>query len=350
MSPLPNNQTPLLVDIPPVPVASPQRPKLKWLVLLLMMAIWVGLLGLLLVNRVRISDWWRLRNYQPPVAISHLADQDTMNDYARHLFYLNNPQLPTTVTSFREFCPENKDTIVLGCYHSGENGIYIYNVSDPTLAGVQQVTAAHETLHAVYARLSAKDRTYVNGLLEDYYLHGLRDPHVQSEIKIYKQTEPGAVMDEMHSTFGTEIANLPAPLEAYYQRYFAKRSVIVAFEQQYEGAFTSRQTAVTRDDQQLGAMKQQIDAQETALTTGLNKIRSDQSKLSGLLNAGQTAGYNAAIPAYNNEVDGYNGGVAALRSTISTYNQLVVARNLIAGQLTTLDNALDTRLTAQTPR
>ena len=326
------------------------RSRRKWLEVSVALLIWLVALTLILANRQSLSDWWRLRDYNPPASVSRLATQDTMDGYARHLFYLNRPQLLPTVTSFRKFCPENENTIVLGCYHLGQNGIFIYNVSDPTLAGVQQVTAAHEVLHAVYARLSTKGRNYVDGLLENYYQHDLHDPRVQAEIKLYQQTEPHDVMDEMHSTFGTEIANLPAPLEAYYKRFFTNRSAIVAYEQLYEGEFTSRQNTMAQDDQQLANMKQQISAQETSLGTALNQINADQGRLNSLLSSEQTVAYNAAIPDYNSEVDAYNNGVDSLRSAITAYNQLVAARNLVAGQLTTLDNALDTRLPTQATR
>jgi hypothetical protein len=39
--------------------------------------------------------------------------------------------------------------------------------------------------------------------------------------------------------------------------------------------------------------------------------------------------------------------VEQLKALIDSYNQLVDSRNQVAGQLTTLDQALDTRLTTQ---
>ncbi len=308
------------------------------------------ILSVAALNLQAIEDWLKLRGYQAPTTIAQLADQDTMNSYTRHLFYLNKPQLLGTVNSFRQHCPEDKDTIVLGCYHPGQNGIFIYNVPDPALAGVQQVTAAHEVLHAVYARLSSQDRAALNSQLQAYYEHGLSDPRVQAEVKIYQRTEPTDVMDEMSCTFGTEIASLPAPLEAYYKRFFNNRAVIVAYEKQYEGEFTSRQAAITADDQQLAALKQRIDNRQSALITQLQQINATENQLNNLKAAGQAQAYNDAVPGYNAEVDAYNQGVNSLRVSIGQYNQLVVARNQVAGQLTTLAGALDTRLLPQTTK
>ncbi len=305
------------------------------------------LAAVLVVYRQPIIDWWRLRDYQPPAAISQLADQDTMTPYARHLFYLNKPELLSTVSSFRHNCPENEDAIVLGCYHPNQAGIYIYDVKAADLQGVSQVTAAHEDLHAVYERLSDQDRRRVDGLLEDYYKNGLTDQRVKDEIKLYQKNEPKAVVNEMHSVFGTEVGDLPPALENYYKQYFSNRAAIVAFSQRYEQAFTARQSQISRDDQQLTAMKQQINSQETALQAQHNQLSDTQNQLKALLAAGQTTEYNARIPAYNAQVQSYNSGVASLKNLISRYNQLVEARNAIAQELTTLDKALDTRLTPQ---
>ncbi len=329
---------------------SPNKtsPVFSFTALLLLILVVSGVIAGL--NHQKLQDWWRLRGYQPSTAINELATQDTMNSYTRHLFYLNRPRLLSTVKSFRQYCPENKDTIVLGCYHPDQNGIFIYNVSDQSISGVEQVTAAHEVLHSIYARLGSKDRQSLDTQLESYYKHGLTNQRVLAEVKIDQQTEPTAVMDEMSCTFGTEIANLPAPLESYYKRYFNNRPAIVAYEQQYEAEFTSRQNTIAIDDQQLNDQKQQVTAQEAALSFQLTQINSDRARLSSLLASGQTTAYNASVTNFNNEIRTYNDGVTSLQTTISSYNQLVTARNLIAGQLTTLDSAIDTRLTQQSAK
>lgn len=345
MSPLPNNKklTDAAVIEPPAP-----SPKKGLLVLGVVLLVWVGLAALFFANRYKVIDWWRLRGYQPPTAVQQLADQTTMESYARHLFYLNRPELLSSVSGFRQHCPENKENIVLGCYHPGQNGIFIYQVKDPELQGVTQVTAAHEVLHAVYARLSTGDRTHLDQMLRDYYEHGLTDGRVKDEIKIYQKTEPTDVLNEMNSIFGTEVADLPPQLEAYYKHYFSNRSAVVAYEKRYEGAFTARQGKIQQDDQQLAVMKRQIDSQQAGLQAEQDQLDAAHSQLSALLASGQTGQYNANVTSYNNRVSVYNDDVASLKELIDQYNQLVAARNAVAGELTTLDKAIDTRLTPQT--
>lgn len=93
-----------------------------------------------------IADWWRLRGYTPPANVVSLANADTMTAEAKHILYVNHPQLIANSSTFRQECTQNEQTIVLGCYHSDQNGIYVFVVKDKRLNGVQQVTIAHEEL------------------------------------------------------------------------------------------------------------------------------------------------------------------------------------------------------------
>jgi chromosome segregation ATPase len=211
--------------------------------------------------------------------------------------------------------------------------------------GVVQVTAAHEVLHAVYARLSDSQRTTLDSELQDYYEHGLTNTLVKNEVKLYQQTEPHDVYDEMSCTFGTEIASLPPDLEAYYNQYFANRSAIVAYEQDYQAAFSSRQAVITQDDAQLGQMRAQINSENAQLKTELDQLNSQLNELTTQRSAGDITDYNAGVPGYNDAITTYNNGVTSLQNLITQYNQLVATRNQVAGVLTTLDSAIDTRTT-----
>jgi uncharacterized protein YukE len=294
-----------------------------------------------------LTDWWQLRGYDPPAAVSQLASQDTMTGYARHVFYVNHPDLEKDSNQFRKNCNENEQTIVLGCYRSDQRGIFLYDVQDARLAGVEQVTSAHEMLHAAYDRLSHSDKTAIDAELMDYYNNGLKDQRIKDTIDAYRKTEPNDLVNEMHSIFGTEVSSLPTSLESYYQKYFTDRQAVVSFAQAYEGEFTSRQDQIKADDLQLEQMKSQISAQEDSLNSQLSKINSDRQRLDSLRSSGQISAYNAGVAPFNAEVRSYNNGVQSLRDQIKDYNQLVEERNSIAQELTSLDKALDTRLVPQ---
>jgi len=294
-----------------------------------------------------IEDWFKLRNYNPPASIVNLANQDTMTPQAVHDFYVNHPQLIQGVSTFRQDCPESEQAIVLGCYRPVQNGIFIYDVQDARLSGVQQVTAAHEMLHGAYDRLSDKEKNYVDGLLEDYYKNDLTDSRIKEEIKGYKTSEPGQEVNEMHSIFGTEIAVLPAPLETYYKRYFVNRSQVVGFAQDYQKVFRTRQAALNTDKIKIDELHSTIIAEEQTLKNQLAQLNSDRARLDAEQASGQTDRYNSEVPGFNAEVDAYNSGVYKLQSDIKEYNSLVQDYNSLAGELRSLEQSIDTRLTPQ---
>lgn len=314
---------------PPANKISP-RPKHRLRALFLLLA-WFALLGLAAVNRQNVIDWWRLRHYQAPAAIAQLAAQDTMTPYARKIFYVNYASIEDKV-DFSKQCPNNggEQTIVLGCYHSNQAGIFLLSVTDPRLNGVEQVTAAHEMLHGAYDRLSSSQKNKVDAMLLDYYHHGLHDQRVLKTMELYKKTEPNDVVNEMHSVFGTEIPVLPAGLEQYYKRYFTNRAQIAAYGAQYQAEFTSRQAAIVQDDAQLADLKRQIDAIESGLKSSQSVIDTQQSELESLRDSGDVSAYNASVPGYNALINTYNAQVVEVRGLTSQYNQLVVSRNAIA--------------------
>src|SRR5690348_17199642 len=118
-----------------------------------------GLLGLVAKNPYTVSDWLRLRNYQPDASVLTIADATSMTDRARHMFFINHPALQDKA-AFHQSCPQyDEQTIVIGCYESGQRGIFVLKVDDQRLNGVEEVTAAHEMLHAAYERLSNSEQT-----------------------------------------------------------------------------------------------------------------------------------------------------------------------------------------------
>jgi hypothetical protein len=326
---------------PPTNKHFPRKRKSRLLTLAVLL-VWLALLALIAVNRQHIFDWWQLRGYDAPVTVSSLAAQDTMTDYARRVFYVNQPSIENKA-SFGESCKSTarEETIVLGCYHSNQQGIYLLSVSDPRLNGVQQVTAAHEMLHAVYDRLSSSERAKVDAMLLDYYHNHLTDERVKTTIDAYKKTEPKDIVNEMHSIFGTEIGHLPSGLEQYYSRYFSDRARIVNYASKYQAEFSSREAIVKIYDAQLESLKVQVNTAQDGLKDKEAAIAAERQKLEELRASGSISAYNAGVPVYNNMVSTYNSQVQTARSLIETYNQLVVKRNAVALEEDQLVNALD---------
>lgn len=295
-------------------------------------------------QREAIADWARLRNYDPPKDIVTLANDATMTDLGKHLFYVNHPSLENKEDFNKHCSDESKETAVLGCFRGNRQGIYIYAVTDARLNGVRQVTAAHEMLHQAYERLSTKEREHIDQLLEDYYKNGLTDEAVKTKLDSYKK-QPGTVLvNEMHSIFGTEIRNLPAELEDYYKRYFTDRSKVVSDREAYQGEFTRRQELVEQYDAQLSSLKKQITENKSTLEQEMNFLNSKEKEINQDITNKDQAAYESDVQEYNATVSKYNTLLTATRNLITEHNDIVGKRNDIAVQEQELQQALDSRL------
>jgi uncharacterized protein YukE len=281
-------------------------------------------------QRNALYDWARLRSYSPSVEIAQLATDTTMTDYAQHMYYVNHPDIKERAV-FGTYCnTAAEQAAVLGCYKGGQRGIYLLQVTNAELAGIKQVTAAHEMLHAVYERLGSDERQRVDALLQDYYDNQLTDQTIKQTVDAYRKTEPNDLVNEMHSIFGTQIMSLPSELSEYYARYFSDRSKVISYYSAYQRAFTSRQQLIEQYDAQLDGWKSEMNRLEAEVKSQQTDLQNRRNTLNGARARGDAEAYNNGVDGFNAAVVSYNGKVSELQNLITNYNQLVEKRNSIA--------------------
>lgn len=298
---------------------------------------------MIVMHHQAIKDWWTLRNYAPSPEVARLADETTMIGAGRDAFYASDPQIEDR-QAFSQRCANvrGENTIVLGCY-SGQR-IYLYNVTDPRLDGVKQVTAAHEMLHAAYERLDDTTKTQVNAWVEAQAA-SMNDERLRSLIAMYEKQEPGHRLNELHSILGTEYANLLPELESYYKRYFSDRSRVVAFANKYAATFNESQARIRSLQTQLDAYKREIDALNVQLNQQKARLDERTEEMNALRRSDPDA-YNQQVPSYNAQAREYNDNVARMRELVNKYNELVVVHNNEAASQSDLYHSLDSRYQA----
>ncbi len=285
----------------------------------------------------QLRDWYVLSTYKPPSSISSLASEDTMTPYARMLFFVNRPQLETK-SGFAQNCPSGSDqAYVIGCYHSGDRGIYLLNVTDNRLNGIVPVTAAYEMLHAGYARLSNQARNTLDKQMWSFFISSVKSTEIRQQMASYEATEPGAKYDELYSVLGTEVAALPPSLNQAYSEYFTDRTKIVMLYDGYQAAFSLRQNQIASDDLLLAKLKSVIDSNQASLNSMYSIIIKNQTVLNQDRAVYDISAYDAGVNQYNALVNQYNSLIRTTQAEINNYNDLVSKRNslvLIEQQLT----------------
>lgn len=297
-----------------------------------------------ITHRQDIFDYLALRNYAPSERIVALANDTTMKEGVRRVFYINHPALSNKV-EFRSNCPSTEKSIVLGCYVQ-HKGIYLLDVEDERLQGVVQVTAAHEVLHAEYDRLSDNERARIDQMTADFFSR-LDDDRIKKTIEQYREKDASVVPNELHSILATEVKNLSPELESYYSQYFNNRTRIVEYSENYEQTFVGLDKQVEGYDKELASLKSTIESNNLEIEGLNNEIELQKSRLDALLSSGRTEEYNASVSEFNTRVNSHNALVETTKRLVAEHNAIVEKRNAIATTEQELVEAINSNIEPQ---
>ncbi len=328
-----------LDTMPEQPPVDQRHKKSRWkryLSYLIVIAILTGLF----IQKQNIMDWWGLRNYTPTVAATQLATNTSMTNLGRKIFYLQKPQVQGK-EAFYISCEEGETSVVLGCFKPAE-GIFLLKVDDARLAGVEEVTAAHEMLHAAYARLGFQEKKRVTDMINAAYSK-VTDQDIKGKIKLY-QDNKADVTNELHSILATEVSSLPSDLEQYYTKYFSNRSAIVTYAAGYKNEFKKRKDRVAELDNQLKNIEESIAANNAQLDTQQAAINNESKRLDDLRNQGLIDEYNAGVATYNKSLIPFRSLIAETKGLVSEYKSVLTERNKVANEAQELNKALDSRI------
>lgn len=300
---------------------------------LVFLLILLGLSMFIWIKRQDVYDWARLRDYSPPDQIAQLAFDTTMNNSARRLFYVYHPELNDR-KAFNQNCRGfGEHTIVLGCYVSNQ-GIFLFDIDDDRLEGVEQVTAAHELLHAAYDRLNQGERKKIDNMTATAFA-AVTDERIKRSIENYRQRDASVVPNELHSILATEVRNLPPELEGYYKDYFTNRHAIVAFSEKYESALTKQRNQAAALEVQISGLRHEIEQLEGTLANERDQLQKTRNDVDTQEKA----------TTYNSRVAAYNSNVGLLNSQIERHNVLIEEYRKVAVEAQELYQALDSRPT-----
>jgi hypothetical protein len=298
--------------------------------------------------RQRIIDQITVWEFKPTSQATQLIERAGMNDNGVFYYDASQPSLydTTTAKDFNKICNNTETTTaILGCYSAGK--IYIYIVPDKQLDGISEVTAAHETLHAVYDRLGDKEKIKVDSMLESEYKTLAGNQYYADLLAFYSSYEPGQRDNELHSIIGTEVANLNPDLESYYDQYFVNRQDVVNLDAKYSGVF---KTLKAKADN----LSAQIDQQSTEITSLSNQYNADAQQLNtdiGLFNDRAHSGGFSTQSQFNSEravltlrTEQLNANRATIQTDIKNYQALVAEYNSIATQSKKLYDTINSTL------
>jgi hypothetical protein len=296
-------------------------------------------------NRQYIVDQLAVWQYQPSEEIASLVERSGIDGAGEFYFYASHPRLQNA-NDFNQTCERKEEaTAILGCYNG--QYIYIYNVTNAQLDGIREVTAAHEMLHAAYARLSDAEKQRVNSLIDAEYEKLQDNKELAERLAFYDRTEPGERYNELHSIIGTEVATVGDELESYYSQYFDDRSKTVKLHEQYAGVFQELQQRSDQISQQLTALGDEIERESAAYNTAVSQFNIAVEDFNNRANSGaftSQGAFDAERAGLITRGEALESQRQAINIKVTQYEELRAELMGIAGESEALNRSLDSSL------
>jgi hypothetical protein len=321
---------------------SDKKPsKVRFVLSTAVSAFIIVLATLLFLNRQYAVDQLSVWGYTPSSSIASIHDNMALNDSGTFYFYATHPRIDNSA-DFNADCPRQETgSPILGCY-TGQR-IFIYDVQNAQLNGVEEVTAAHEMLHAVWDRTSEPDKARIGKLLQAEYDKN-QDAKFKERMDYYSRTEPGEFLNELHSIIGTEMKTISPELETYYKKYFTDRSVIIGYHEKYQAVFddlSAQSDSLFTELKTLGDKIQtetaQYEVDVKALTADINTFNEKANNNT----FGSQAEFNrerAALVVRTNALDATQ---TAINADIANYNVKYDTYQTLAKQIDRLNSSID---------
>jgi hypothetical protein len=274
-----------------------------------------------------------------PAEIVQLAESTGMSEAGRRIFFASTPELDTADT-FNASCPVDEQ-IVLGCYTRRE--IFLFRVTDERLAGTNEVTAAHEMLHAAYDRLPDGERGRIDALIAAY-VASLPEDHPLFEIMATYPEESQA--DELHARLGTEFAELTPELEAHYARYFDDRTLVLAHYESANAALNANNARIAELTAELDTLGADIDARRAAWDAASAELDADIERYN---QGGWTPTSDREYRELTARWDAREAERVEISADIDRYNALVEELNRLSADSAVLYDHLDSMAGSRQP-
>ncbi|WP_206447526.1 hypothetical protein [Agrococcus sp. KRD186] len=234
----------------------------------------------------------------PDAEVVELADRMFLTAEGRTTFYATQPTL-ADAEAIETACADAVDAgaegwFTGGCFVGGQHRdadrIFVFRPGDERLAESMVTVAAHELLHAAYARLSLLDRATVDGLVAEAAASVPSDDPVLEQIERSTDGDASTRANEQFAYLGSQItlqSGFPAQLEDVYARLFTDRSALVD---------THRRAA--------SVVEETIAAAEAAIASAAaqeSQTARDRAQLEA-----DRGGYEAALAAYSADLERFN--------------------------------------------
>ena len=238
--------------------------------LFLMLVFLVAIAGLVYAKYDFMYDVVAGFNYVPEEEIAVVIDNIDLTGEGQRILKASHPELQSAA-DFNKNCPTvSAQTSTLGCYYARQ--IYVYDIDNEELNGIKETVLAHELLHAVWERMSDREKAHLEPILRQVYEDN------QDELSEHMGNyETEDFVDELHSAIGTQldVSKLGSELRNHYAEYFNDLAKIVAYFKGYDDILTGQREAAEKLYAEIQTRKAEIDARTASYEQNYNQLTAD---------------------------------------------------------------------------
>lgn len=303
--------------------------------------VFITLAVLLFFNRQAVLDQLSVWSYTPSSEIEALSKRVAFTDKGQFIFYATKPSVDSPET-FNSNCPrQEKGSPILGCYTTDDR-IYIYDLTNEKLDGMEEVTAAHEMLHAVWGRASGAEKERLTAELRAAY-SGIDDEDLKARMDYYERTEPGEFINELHSILGTEVASLSPSLEAYYGQFY-DRATVLELHKQYSSVYKALYDRADQLYQQMESLAASIEVRSDTYDSTAGQLSADIESFNRRADSGEfttQAQFNRERNTLVQRSASLEAERVAINNDIQQYNTYYAEYEELSKQIDTLNDSMD---------
>ena len=252
---------------------------------------------------------------------------------------------------FNGSCQQQAETNnpILGCYSAQR--IFVFDVTNQKLNGIEETTAAHEVLHAAYERLKASERAELDIELRRVYELN-KTPELEERMAYYQKTEPGEENNELHSILGSEIANVGEVLEQHFGRYFTNRANLLNYYNSYSSVFKSVSTQLKTLEQSINQSSNSVNARVESYNRSAQQLQVDADEFEAANQRGDFASASefnrarAQLVIKQNQLESER---ESINSEIARINQLRDQYNALVADYNDLNTSINSSLVPAAP-
>lgn len=309
-------------------------------------ATWVSglvmaILALILITQYSlIKDYALAMTFQPTAEVTDITSTLSLTSAGERTFNASQPEIGTS-SDFNSKCRSNEaDSPILGCYTNQR--IYLFSINNKKLDGIEDVTAAHELLHAVYERMSDAQKSDINVELERVY-EVVKNKDLEERMDYYAKHEPGERENELHSIIGTEVEDVGPVLQEHYEKYFTDRQSIVERFKRVDSVFQDVQNRSSQLVKQLDDLADSIAVRKAEYERQNSQVEVDIQNYKNRTYSSQSEADNDYY-AIQSAVNQLQNSASSINQEIARYEELYNQLTAVSSEAEALNRSIDSSL------